>query len=492
MVRFALILCLLGTFPLLSIAQSFAQYQLAPTLLNPAWVGANSHLRLAVNHRRHRLSELDIQQTAASLSSPLHWGGRKRMGLGLHFLSDRADALGQLTTQEIGGAVAYHHPLAHQHYVSFGGQATYRQGRLGLEDVTTGSQWVTHRGFDPQQTINESLSNQRQRTHQLSAGALWYRERRPGQLAHYADVSAQSLNRSELRWLDGAERPAVRYTAQAGWQAFRRNKFSATPELLWQREAGLHYLNLGARFSYHFQNDNPFDPVGDGTVSLITRRTVGESAVVGVQLEQPHFVAGFAYDWGARSSREPGFQATEYGIVLRRTIFRPKPKPTPVITAPQQRTFTEPKPVPSESSETLPTAIPNSIPSNRTDAAPAVADSARLLTLKQPRAFTFGFNETTLNEGTERYLRDVVDLLQKNPHLHVRVVGHTDDVGSAEANRVVSQRRADAVRDFLLAQGVPPDRIQAIGRGSREPLLSGRDAAARTKNRRIEIELYTP
>ena len=96
---------------------------------------------------------------------------------------------------------------------------------------------------------------------------------------------------------------------------------------------------MGTRLSYHFQNDNPFDPLGDGAVSLLTRHTVGESTVLGVQLLQPHFVAGFSYDWGASSSLNPGFQATEYGVVLRRSIFRAKKKVVPTVSAPQQRTF---------------------------------------------------------------------------------------------------------------------------------------------------------
>lgn len=115
-----------------------------------------------------------------------------------------------------------------------------------------------------------------------------------------------------------------------------------------------------------------------------------------------------------------------------------------------------------------------------------------MLTPERKRAFTFAFNETELNEGTQRYLEDVVELLAKNPHLHVRVVGHTDNVGTAATNQGVSQKRAETVRDFLMAQGVAPNRIRTVGKGATEPLVPNKDEAARACNRRIEIELFTP
>ena len=482
-----LVLLLSLALPVASRAQSLAQYHFSPLLLNPAWAGASSHLSLAAQHRSQRVQALDVQRTAVTLMSPLRWKEQKRVGLGLHFLNDRAEDISRFTTQEVGITLAYHHPLAKKHYLSVGTQAHYQQGTLGVGNATTGSQWTAHRGFDPQQGIGEVFGDLRQHAHHWSAGGLWYQERRPGQFHHYVGVSAQQLNRAALWWTDQTAASSVRYTAQAGWQAFRRNQISATPEVLWRQEAGQQYFNVGTRLSYHFQNDNPFDPLGDGAVSLLTRHTVGESTVMGVQLSQPHFEAGFSYDWGASSSLDPGFQATEYGVVLRRSIFRAKKKVVPTVSAPQQRTFgTQPdQPKRPPVSATIDTSNPTTL----------AVDSVRspeVVTVEHRQAFNFDFNDTGLNEGTRRYLEDVVTLLQQNPHLHVRVVGHTDDVGTPAANQVVSKKRANAVRDFLLEQGVAADRIQTAGRGNTEPLVRSRDEAARAKNRRIEIELYAP
>jgi outer membrane protein OmpA-like peptidoglycan-associated protein len=67
------------------------------------------------------------------------------------------------------------------------------------------------------------------------------------------------------------------------------------------------------------------------------------------------------------------------------------------------------------------------------------------------------------------------------------VVGHTDKVGSDPFNDALSLRRAEAVRSALVARGVAPTNIVAVGRGKREPLIPTADGVAEPRNRRVEI-----
>jgi outer membrane protein OmpA-like peptidoglycan-associated protein len=71
----------------------------------------------------------------------------------------------------------------------------------------------------------------------------------------------------------------------------------------------------------------------------------------------------------------------------------------------------------------------------------------------------------------------------------VTVIGHTDRVGKAEANDVLSIKRAQILRTMLIAQGVPATAIEATGRGEREPLVPTADEVAEPKNRRVEISV---
>jgi OOP family OmpA-OmpF porin len=71
--------------------------------------------------------------------------------------------------------------------------------------------------------------------------------------------------------------------------------------------------------------------------------------------------------------------------------------------------------------------------------------------------------------------------------VRIEVRGHTDATGSAESNRVLSEKRALAVRDYLIAQGVSADRITARGFGEDFPIAPNDTREGRAKNRRVEI-----
>ncbi|WP_159316040.1 OmpA family protein, partial [Klebsiella pneumoniae] len=69
------------------------------------------------------------------------------------------------------------------------------------------------------------------------------------------------------------------------------------------------------------------------------------------------------------------------------------------------------------------------------------------------------------------------------------VTGHTDSVGSYEANQVLSARRADSVSQFLRSNGVDPSRLQTFGAGSSSPIAPNDTTEGRAQNRRVEIKL---
>ena len=69
----------------------------------------------------------------------------------------------------------------------------------------------------------------------------------------------------------------------------------------------------------------------------------------------------------------------------------------------------------------------------------------------------------------------------------VRIVGHTDNVGSDAVNNPLSVNRAAATRDYLVSRGVAGSRIAIDGRGSREPIADNATPAGKAKNRRVEI-----
>lgn len=75
---------------------------------------------------------------------------------------------------------------------------------------------------------------------------------------------------------------------------------------------------------------------------------------------------------------------------------------------------------------------------------------------------------------------------------HVKVIGYADAAGSAAGADRLSQRRADAVRDALLREGIPANLITTEGRGKREPEVPTADHVRNPRNRRVRIMLYRP
>ncbi len=91
-------------------------------------------------------------------------------------------------------------------------------------------------------------------------------------------------------------------------------------------------------------------------------------------------------------------------------------------------------------------------------------------------------------------LRGVLDSFATglDPHMRVRVIGHTDSTGSDAINNPLSVDRAASVRDYLAARGVQSARVEIAGRGSREPVADNASDAGRAANRRVEIFLREP
>ena len=109
----------------------------------------------------------------------------------------------------------------------------------------------------------------------------------------------------------------------------------------------------------------------------------------------------------------------------------------------------------------------------------------------RPRRYTVQFepNGNRLAAGADAVLAEMRGALALLPAPEVVVTGHTDRVGSVEANDRLSLARAEAVRELLVAAGVPASAITVAGRGEREPAVPTADEVAEARNRRVEIKI---
>ena len=101
----------------------------------------------------------------------------------------------------------------------------------------------------------------------------------------------------------------------------------------------------------------------------------------------------------------------------------------------------------------------------------------------------FAFDKAELRPEDRELLSRVAGILLTSQDYTVSVNGHTDDVGSDDYNQKLSERRAQAVRDYLAQAGLPPEILSVTGHGKSMPLVKGTSEQARAKNRRVELAI---
>ncbi len=99
----------------------------------------------------------------------------------------------------------------------------------------------------------------------------------------------------------------------------------------------------------------------------------------------------------------------------------------------------------------------------------------------------FDFNSAELKPESKLELNRLVKFLKEHSNIRITVAGHTDIIGTEEYNQKLSERRAKAVADYLIRNGIDPKRINVIGYGSKKPIAPNDTEEGRAKNRRVEI-----
>jgi outer membrane protein OmpA-like peptidoglycan-associated protein len=131
-------------------------------------------------------------------------------------------------------------------------------------------------------------------------------------------------------------------------------------------------------------------------------------------------------------------------------------------------------------------AVPSSKPLPREAAAVPAPSGKVTYTLGD---VLFHTAQSDLEPSATATLDGLVESLNKDPSRHIVIEGYTDNVGKPGANRELSQRRADAVMQYLIAHGIAADRLTAVGKGESSPVASNGTAEGRRQNRRVNIVL---
>ncbi|MEZ4855290.1 MAG: OmpA family protein [Gelidibacter sp.] len=105
------------------------------------------------------------------------------------------------------------------------------------------------------------------------------------------------------------------------------------------------------------------------------------------------------------------------------------------------------------------------------------------------RTILFDTGKSSFTKDTDPVLKAMTAIFKEYPQADFAIEGYTDSVGSAKSNQLLSERRANAVRDYLVSNGINADRLTAKGFGEENPIDTNKTAAGRKNNRRVEVKL---
>ena len=111
---------------------------------------------------------------------------------------------------------------------------------------------------------------------------------------------------------------------------------------------------------------------------------------------------------------------------------------------------------------------------------------------RRPWPYPFGFNKYNLSDDAKQDLDKLATDVKSDKRYFIAVEGYTDKTGSKSYNSALSRRRADSVVEYLVAKhDVPIYRIHMIGLGDEKPVDEAANRAARAKNRRVEVKVFS-
>jgi outer membrane protein OmpA-like peptidoglycan-associated protein len=118
------------------------------------------------------------------------------------------------------------------------------------------------------------------------------------------------------------------------------------------------------------------------------------------------------------------------------------------------------------------------------------------ITVSPPRTFTldnvfFDSGKATLRTESDKEMNELAEFMSLKKSITIEIAGHTDNVGTATANQELSEKRANAVKQYLQKKGIAPNRILAKGYGDTEPVADNNTLEGKQKNRRTEVHILS-
>ncbi len=496
----------------------FSQYNFSQQRINPALVSNTRYATVSLLSRTQKTGgDFNIMSNFLSSTYPLlnRSTGRPWSGIGITLMDDRSGGI--FNTQEAALSYALHLRLNRFQLLSLGFKGVFQTKSISLEGFNTSLQYIPDRGFSNSIANGENMTEFRESYQTFSAGLYWQQVDRKETKVAYWGFSLFDFNKPKDPFLGSTNNLSSTLIAEGGFRAYQQRELSVFPEGLVTSNNGNVTLNTGLRFQYELK---PMpNQAAIARIDLLTKFVPGRSGIVGIQFHRENFSFGASYDFPLFVKNTGNLGALEVGLELRRLVstrnekYRAKrakeieakkktAKPIALKNYAQKKLQDSVKLLatknqnPEAINKVDSTTFSKSIVIQRFDsiqrkyeAEAGKVNQEPYLVEKITLRFQFKFNSIDLDDDSEDFLNDLTKTLETDPRLEVKVVGHTDNIGSEKFNESLSLKRAESVQKFLISRGIDPSRVSVKGKGMSQPLTENETEAGRATNRRVEIYL---
>lgn len=491
----------------------FSQYNFTKQRINPALVSNSNYASISFDFRHQPTAAgFNLNSNFLDVSYPIiARNGKRWSGIGLSFMDDRTGQQALFQTQETALSYAINATLSKWQTLSLGAKVLYQSKRLNLDGLFTGAQFIPDRGFDESVFNGEDNTTLKTNYFSLNLGLYWQQVDRRGNMRSYFGVSFFDFNKPNDSFLQETNTLSSTAVSTVGFRAYKKGQLSIIPELLVTLNSNTLLFNAGAITRYDLTTKSKGF---NDHVNFITKFIPGRSVITGVQFQRETFALGLSYDFPAGRGSTANTGAVEIGIELRRLVLskgkrksankKPDVKTAnKTIAAKQIKTQVVKKDSISKQvaiNQALVESGQSQVETmsarlkHKQDSLAALAQAGSLkhepyVIEKTTLHFNFEFNSADLDDESSQYLKDLSKALLDNLQLKIKLVGHTDNVGADKFNLKLSIYRAEVIKNFIVEQGVAPDRILADGKGMREPLNANKNEDERALNRRVELTI---
>lgn len=514
---------------------TFSQYHYTPFFTNPGMVAMSEDIQLMFNYRRKQIDAGQSFDTPmfsflyplTSKATGKHFGST-----GISVISDNAADF--LKTN--GVMLAYAHKISFgSSYLNIGLQGGYFQKRIDLAGLTTANQF-TGTGFDPSQGSGEMMDGATKSYATFGGGLFWGMNDEMGRQKAFLGLSYLNFTQPNVAFLDNgndANLPAS-IVATGGIRVLQTDRFSIMPNARFVNTAGNSQVNAGSWFNYHFLGATD-GFLREGTLGLGAWYNTTNALIMSLEFNQPNYLIAASYDIPTSSDISNIQRNGVFELTVALKLRKGKEKapqqedrdgdgvPDDVDACPDTPGMKEMMGCPDSDGDGIPDSYdncPNEAGSRDLGGCPdtdgdGIADkddkcpneagpksnegcpekkevelTPRELQILEIAKYVHFESGTAIIENTSFSNLDLVaEVMKEHPNDVLSLDGHTDNVGDAEANLELGRQRAESVKAYLIAKGVPADNITTMSSGEEKPIADNNTEEGKALNRRVEMKI---